>query len=120
MTALTTLAPKEVVLKVTIYDLNLLVYFINNLNATIWSTAKMGDKAALSLAFILSKKLRKKQIDKEQAINKMFNIKLLYHEAYALYVILLNQKDKIEIEADDYLSEVKIQQIINELDQALK
>ena len=71
-------------------------------------------KAAYSIAFLLSKKLRKKLIDKENTTGD-FKLKLNYHEAYSLYIMLQTHAYSF----NDCYTETMMQKIINELNQQL-
>lgn len=83
-----------------------------------WVNSSMELRSALSISKEISKRLRAKAISKE-GTNKPVKMKLPYEYAYALFLILKNLGDKMDIDPEDFYVENAIQNIINYLYQKL-
>jgi len=78
--------------------------------------ATMHQKAAYAAMGRLSKKIRKKLIDKEDCL-KLYKMTFTYDEAFFLYTILMATKYMLPL--DDIHWGCIIQHLINDLDQKL-
>lgn len=107
---------KQIKLNMSRTAINAVCWILEELDTEKFYTSSKEEKSAYSLAFVLSKKMRKKLIDREGNL-KDFTMKLVYHEAYALYLILLAQKHVIDYDCISELTEIQL--VINQLDQKL-
>jgi hypothetical protein len=110
---------KDISIKLQLEDLGLITDVLQSITYTAWTSATPEQRVAISLSKSVSKKLRKKIIDKEGIHGKEFKVKFTYPEAFALFTLLHSNKWELEIDPHDYFSDTRIKTITNQLHQEL-